>query len=84
MPTISIFYGIIVLMNPLGKEHNPSHIHAKYQSHEAQFRIDNGAILNGYLPSKAVSLVREFILTYQKELLEMWDSQNYKKLKGIQ
>lgn len=28
MPTISHFYGIVIVMNLRNKEHNPPHIHA--------------------------------------------------------
>ena len=30
MPTISRFYGILILMHLTQKEHNPPHIHAYY------------------------------------------------------
>lgn len=38
MPTISMFYGIIIFMYFMdNNEHNLSHIHAKYQEFEAVF-----------------------------------------------
>lgn len=37
MPTLSMFYGIIIRMYYAPKEHNPPHIHAYYQNHRAKF-----------------------------------------------
>lgn len=49
MPTISRFYGIVITMNFVMKEHNPPHIHAKYGEYNASFIISNGEILDGTL-----------------------------------
>lgn len=38
IPTISMFYGIIIRMYDNG-EHNPPHFHAEYQGHKAVFEI---------------------------------------------
>ena len=35
-------------------------------------------------PPKAKAMVKEFILKNQKELLEMWETGNYKKLDPIE
>ncbi|HHB90315.1 MAG TPA: DUF4160 domain-containing protein, partial [Anaerolineae bacterium] len=40
MPTISMFYGIIVRMYYAPSEHPPPHIHVYYQDYRATFRID--------------------------------------------
>lgn len=34
MPTIARFYGIMIQMRPLNKEHNPPHIHAIYGDYQ--------------------------------------------------
>lgn len=83
MPTISHFYGIIIVMYLRGKEHNPPHIHAITQEFDAPFSIETGALLEGDFPPKAQLLVKEFVLTYQKELKEMWDTGNYRRLPPI-
>ena len=83
MPTISIFYGIIITMHLRNKEHNPPHIHASYGSEAATFYISNGEIYEGSFPNRAKSMVKEFILKNQKELLEMWETEKYMKLKGL-
>ena len=50
MPTIASFYGIVIMMFLLDKEHNPPHIHAFYGEFEASFTINDGEIMNGSFP----------------------------------
>ena len=83
MPTISVFYGICIMMYWKDKEHNPPHIHAFYGSEAATFYISTGDIYEGSFPNRAKKMVKEFILKYQKELLEMWETGKYIKLKGL-
>ena len=80
MPTISYFYGIVIVMNLRNKEHNPPHIHAVTNDFAAPFRLSTGELMEGEFPSKAKALVKEFILKYQSELLEMWETEKYVKL----
>ena len=83
MPTICSFYGIIIVMYLRDKEHNPPHIHASYGTEAAAFYISNGEIYEGSFPARAKKMVKEFVLKYQKELLEMWTTEKYIKLKGL-
>ncbi len=53
MPTISNFYGIIIIMYLRNKEHNPPHIHAITQDYAASFLIETGDIMEGEFPRKA-------------------------------
>ena len=80
MPTISSFYGIIIVMYLRNKEHNPPHIHAITQDYDAPFLIENGELIEGEFPLKAKNLVKEFILKNKQELEEMWETEKYKKL----
>ena len=68
MPTISCFNGIIIFMYLRNKEHNPPHIHAVMQDYYAPFLISTGEIMEGTFPGKAAAMIKEFIMTYQKEL----------------
>ena len=79
MPTISYFYGIIV-MYLRNKEHNPPHIHAITQDFDAPFLIETGEIMEGEFPAKSKVMVKEFIIKYRKELLNMWETEEYIKL----
>lgn len=84
MPTISSFYGIIIVMYLRDKEHNPPHIHAITQDFDAPFSISTGEILDGFFPPKAKNLVKEFIFKYKKELEEMWETEQYVKLPPLE
>ena len=82
MPTISYFYGIVIVMYLRNKEHNPPHIHAITQDFDAPFLISTGELMDEdfEFPNKARALVKEFVMKYQKELLEMWETERYAKL----
>ena len=84
MPTISVFYGIIIMMYLRDKEHNPPHIYAFYGDDAATFYISNGEIYEGSFPNRAKKMVKEFVLKYQKELSDMWETGKYMKLKGLE
>jgi hypothetical protein len=71
MPEISRFYGIVIQMYT--REHNPPHFHARYGSHAAQVRIEDGEVWNGQLPPAAARLVREWAALHTDELRENWD-----------
>ena len=51
MPTISMFYGILIRMffRDIEKHHLP-HIHADYQASVAVYSILDGSVLAGALP----------------------------------
>lgn len=83
MPTISQFYGIIIVMYLKNKEHNPPHIHAITQDYDAPFLISSGELMEGEFPPKAKALVKEFIAKYRVELEEMWETERYIKLPPI-
>ena len=83
MPTICCFYGIIVFMNLREKEHNPPHIHAATQDFVAPFLIETGEIMTGFFPPKAKAMVKEFVIANKSELLDMWETENYRKLPPI-
>jgi len=84
MPVLSRFYGIIIRMYFLQKEHNPPHIHAIYGDDVAAITITDGKILEGSLPSKALEMVREWISNNREDLLAMWDTQEFKQLSPLE
>lgn len=56
MPVLARFYGIVIRMYFLQKEHNPPHIHAIYNEDMAAIDFMTGRVLEGYLPPKALSM----------------------------
>lgn len=83
MPVLSRFYGIVIRMYFLQKEHNPPHIHAIYNEDMAAIDFTTGTVLEGDLPPKALSLVREWISLHRKELTEIWETQNFKSIEPL-
>ncbi|MBQ6052277.1 MAG: DUF4160 domain-containing protein [Lachnospiraceae bacterium] len=84
MPVLSRFYGIIIRMYFQQAEHNPPHIHALYGEDMAEIEIQTGEILEGYLPPKALSMVREWVDIHKAELLYMWETQEFKSLSPLE
>lgn len=71
MPTISVFFGIVIKM--FYDDHNPPHFHAEYQGEMAVFDF-RGNILRGNIRSRtAVRLIREWVDLRQTELEINWD-----------
>ena len=70
MPTISMFYGIIITMNY--NDHNPPHVHVKYQNNNAVLDTE-GEIMQGALPKKQLRLVQAWIEYRKDEILANWE-----------
>ena len=73
MPTISMFYGILVSMFPLDTDrHHSPHIHVRYNESKVVLRIPDGDVLDGSLPAKQMKLVQAWIAIHQDELMADW------------
>lgn len=82
MPTISEFFGILILM--FYDDHAPPHFHARYGEHEAMIQISPVGLLKGYLPPRALSLVVEWAQIHQNALMQDWKyAEDNKKLQKI-
>lgn len=84
MPVLSRFYGIVIRMYFLQSEHNPPHIHAIYNEDVAAIDIMTSEVLEGYLPNKAMNLVREWTTLHRDALMEIWKTQKFKKLPPLE
>ena len=84
MPEISRFYGIIIKMFFKPKEHEPSHIHALYGEYVGIFNIKTHEIIDGDLPIKAQSLIKEWLQINEQKLQEMWNTQKIEKLPPLE
>jgi hypothetical protein len=74
MPTISMFYGILVsIYFEESERHHMQHIHVRYAEHKASIAIDDGRILAGELPSKQLKMVQAWIEIHKDELFADWD-----------
>lgn len=72
MPTISMFFGIIVRMYYGPKEHNPPHIHAYFQDYTITVRISDGEVMEGKIPTKQLRLIQAWIEIHHDELFADW------------
>jgi hypothetical protein len=70
MPTIAIFYGIIIQM--YFEDHDPPHVHAFYAGSKALVRISDGEVIRGRLPMRQAKLVKDWVYIRQAELMENW------------
>lgn len=74
MPTISMFYGIVVSLYFYdNKQHNLPHIHVRYQNTKAIFNIETCEIMEGNLPNKQQKLVSAWMEIHKEELIADWE-----------
>jgi len=71
MPTISVFYGIVIQM--FWRDQAPPHFHALYAEHEALIDLRDSRDLRGSLPGRAMALVLEWAAEHRDELMENWN-----------
>ena len=73
MPTISMFYGLIIRMYFFdNQQHHTPHIHVVYQDEEAVIEIPTAEVLEGSLPKAKLKLVSAWIEIHQEELMADW------------
>ncbi|TXI83165.1 MAG: DUF4160 domain-containing protein [Cupriavidus sp.] len=74
MPTISMFYGILVLMFfEANERHSAPHFHVRYGGSSASIDIATGAVLGGDFPPRQLKLVQAWVEIHREELLADWE-----------
>ena len=71
MPIISSVFGIDVRV--YFGDYAPPHGHVEYQGHEARVAIEDGAIVQGELPKRALALLRQGRFDHRQELEQKWE-----------
>jgi hypothetical protein len=71
MPTLSIFYGIVIQM--FWDDHPPPHFHAAYGGEEAVIEIATSRVMHSKMPPRALRFVLEWTELHRDELMEAWD-----------
>ena len=84
MPVLSRFNGIIIRMYFQQAEHNPPHIHCVYGEYMGAIDIQTLQMLKGDLPPKALAMVQEWVEKHKAELLNMWNTQEFKQLPPLE
>lgn len=73
MPTISMFYGILIQIYFYDdKRHSCPHIHAEYGEYHASIAIEDGRVLAGNLPVSKMKLVQAWIEIHKEDLMANW------------
>ena len=73
MPTISMFYGIIVAMYVFDTaKHHAPHIHVRYNEFRAVIGIPEGDRLDGELPVRQMKLLQAWIELHRDALMADW------------
>lgn len=73
MPTLSMFYGIIVRMfKEQGEQHNLPHIHASYSGQKVVVSLD-GDVLEGEIPKKRLRMLLAWMDIHHEELEANWE-----------
>lgn len=73
MPTISMFYGIIIRMYFAPGEHPPPHFHVYYGEYKGTVHIETSEIIKGDLPRKQTKLVLAWAELHREELMANWE-----------
>lgn len=73
MPTISMFFGIIIRMYYAPKEHNTPHVHAYFQDSKITIRIKDCEIIEGKMPIRQLRMIQAWIEIRRDELLADWE-----------
>lgn len=72
MPTISMFYGILVRMYAeSGGQHNTPHLHAAVGGQEVVVALD-GTVLEGEIPKAKMHLLTAWMEIHRDELYANW------------
>ena len=71
MPTISVFFGLIIRM--YYKDHQPPHIHVQYQDCNAVIDILTGNITEGKLNARQLKFVQAWVEIHKEDLIADWE-----------
>jgi len=78
IPEVARFYEIVIKV--FFGDHPPPHFHTIYGEYNALVSIDSLEVIEGDLPSRAQKLVLEWATLYQQDLLQIWNTQEFRKL----
>jgi len=65
------------------REHGVPQFHAVYAEYNGVFDVNTLVMIEGDLPPRAQRLVRDWAELYKDELQKMWETQDFKKLPGL-
>lgn len=72
MPTIAYFLGIAVRM--YYNDHDPPHVHVRYQGYRARVLIADGSVIDGRLPPTTARLMKDWADLRRGALMQNWQA----------
>ena len=66
------------------REHNPPHIHALYGEYIGVMDIQTREMIEGDLPNRAAKMLAEWVEIHEKELMKIWETQNFVELPPLE
>ncbi|MBI5113483.1 MAG: DUF4160 domain-containing protein [Rhodovulum sp.] len=72
MPTIAYFLGLSVRM--FFNDHEPPHVHVRYQGFRARVMIADSAIIDGHLPPTVARILRDWTALRRDALMRNWQA----------
>ena len=66
------------------REHGVPHFHALYGEYNGVFEIESLEMIEGDLPNRAQKMAKEWAVMHQDDLMELWQTQNFKKIPGLE
>ena len=72
MPTLSMFYGLIVRMYYGPHEHTPPHVHVEYQGNDTMVDIATGVVIEGSLSPRHLRFIQAWVEIHKEDLLANW------------
>ena len=82
MPVITRFYGIVIKMYP--NDHLPLHFYAIYGEYVGLIDIKTLEMIEGDLSNRTLKLIKEWAQEYQDELMQIWNTKQFKRLEGLE
>ncbi|MBQ7263397.1 MAG: DUF4160 domain-containing protein [Synergistaceae bacterium] len=79
-----MFLRLIIKMFFQQSEHAPPHFHVVYGDRLGAIAIRTLEMMEGDLPPKALAMVKEWAAQHQAELLEIWETQEFKQLPPLE
>jgi len=64
--------------------HGVPHFHAIYGEFNGVFDLQTLEMIEGDLPQRAQRMIVDWSTQYKTDLLQMWQTQNHKKLPGLE
>ena len=73
MPTLSMFFGIIIKMFKEGEDrHHRPHLHAQHADRSATFDLETSEVLAGGMDRDDIDKVRAWMSIHREELFADW------------